>query len=83
MKEEETQERMALLDMEKALQDDENGDHCKQLDQSLNDYGQQLKRRLDQGLPPDEYAATERLFQAVDAARRTVNTVWKGMHPNT
>ena len=59
------------------LENDANASGRSALMQELTDMETLLKRKVDAGVTPDEANKAEVIRQAIDAAKRTVDTIWE------
>lgn len=72
-----------LLDLEQQLQNDPGGQLRDRIMAELEDEARQLKRRMDRGVPPQEFQTLSRLQTALEAAGLTVKVVWHRFHPQS
>jgi type III secretion system YseE family protein len=84
-----TGERARLLGLEDALAADEGGRHLAHLHAELEAGRREVRRRIDRGLPPEEFQRQTRLREAIEAAeavidklaRRLAGQERQGEHP--
>jgi hypothetical protein len=69
-----------LLDIQAKLRADEAGTERAALQQRLQDLQATLKRKLDAGVPPAEFAVLNGLADAAAAADEVVGAAWTRLH---
>ncbi len=69
-----------FLDLEQKLLDDKNGELKKEMEALLMSNLQEVKRKLDAGLPPKEFNVMKNFQEALESCIRVLNSVWSGMH---
>lgn len=69
-----------LLEIQATLRADESGTARAALDRWLEDAGRTIKRKLDIGVAPAEFAALSAMHGATEAAREVVATAWSRLH---
>jgi type III secretion system YseE family protein len=74
------EEPLAMLDMEERLKDDTDGVYLKEILDRLAVSSDEIKKALDQGLPPDEFQVMGALKDAVQDASKVVKSVWESIH---
>ncbi|WP_022665960.1 hypothetical protein [Desulfospira joergensenii] len=62
------------------LENDANASGRSTLIQELTDMETLLKRKMDAGVTPDEARKAEVIRQAIDAAKKTVDTIWESKY---
>ncbi len=66
--------------LEVELKQDPRGARRDALVARLRERAAEVKRRMDQGLPPEGFSAMQRLQAGLDAAVRVVELVWARHH---
>lgn len=69
-----------MLDLEKALREDECGEYMHEFVAKLAHYGTDITQYLNRGVPPDEYQRLARLQQSISVACDVVQKVWRQYH---
>jgi hypothetical protein len=72
--------KLVLIDMETGLAKDHAGMYKKEVLQKLIDAKTELKRRMDKGLDPEEYAPLNAFKGSLDAAYSIVDRLWNSQH---
>jgi hypothetical protein len=67
--------------LERRLRDDAQGGERDTLLRSLEDQASRVRRQLDAGVPPAEFARLKRVSEGIIAAIEVVNLVWRRYHP--
>lgn len=70
-----------FLELQERLHADAAGVARAALDQRLDELAARLKRALDAGAAPAEFARLQALHDAAAAARDVIQTVWRRYHP--
>ena len=66
--------------LEAELKQDDRGERRDALVTALRGRAADLKRRLDKGLPPEEFSSLQRIHAGLEAAVQVVELVWIGHH---
>ncbi len=69
------------LPLEKGLRADVTGSERDAILKRIDTYAADIKRRMDSGASPDEFARLSGLHEALAAATRVVDRVWQRAHP--
>ncbi len=72
-----------FLEMQERLRADTDGSERTAIDERLEQLAARLKRRLDAGVPPAEFARLQALHDAAEAARGAVESAWRRYHPGS
>lgn len=67
--------------LERLLRDDARGSERDTLLGSLEERARRVKRQLDAGVPPAEFARLQRVSAGIAAAIDVVDLVWRNYHP--
>lgn len=73
---------LSLLPLEDELRADTNGQHKQQLQQTFAQQAQQIKRLMDKGVTPQEFARLEQLQAALQAGDSALDKIWTRFHPS-
>ncbi len=76
-------EETDLLDIQTTLRADTSGVARAALDRRLEESGLLLKRQMDAGVAPADFASLSAMHSATEVAREIVAVAWKGMHGNS
>lgn len=71
------------FEIERRLRDDPDGLERDALRQRLDEAVRSLKRRMDMGVPPTEFAGLERIQGGLAAAIEVIERVWRLHHRRT
>lgn len=77
----EQQEDKTLFELERKLKEDTNGTQRDALLMQLEEQALDVKRKMDAGVPADEFADLNSLYKALEAAARVVAVAWRRLHP--
>ncbi len=69
-------ERLSAFDL---LEGDVNGHGLRTLKEALLTMKMSVKRKMDAGLGPEEFAAAKRVLASIDAAEETLTTLYERM----
>lgn len=69
-----------LLDLQASLRADSDGHERIALERRLDDAGKAIKRKMDGGVAPPEFATLSSMLGATEAAREIVTTAWSRFH---
>lgn len=70
------------LVLEEKLAGDRDGKMKQQILERLREGALGLKRRMDAGVPPEEFSRLGKTAAALEAATAVVEGVWTRMHPD-
>lgn len=68
------------FEIERRLRDDAQGRERDALLQRLEEMARGVKRRMDAGATPAEFAGLNAIHQGFESARAVVETVWRSSH---
>ena len=74
------EETIVMLDLEQALINDTSGEHKASLVSQLEAESGTLKRGMDAGLAPDDFAVAEKFQEALKTASRVVRLFHAASH---
>ncbi|MBW2067587.1 MAG: hypothetical protein JRI31_01720 [Deltaproteobacteria bacterium] len=69
-----------FLELEQKLLSDKSGELKKKMEALLMSNLQEVKRKLDAGLPPREFNVMKDFKEALESCLRVLNSVWGRMH---
>lgn len=70
----------SILNLETDLREDNNGAYKNALMDEFTQAADKVKKTLNRGVKPDEYAQLNALLNAIEAARSVVEITWKRLH---
>jgi hypothetical protein len=71
-----------MLGLEGELAADTGGQRKAEVIAALQDCAREIKRTLDAGVAPAQFAGLQAQMEGFDAAVSVVETIWKRHHPN-
>jgi len=69
-----------VFGLERNIADDADGTYKTEILELLGGFQRELRRAIDVGMPPDEYAVSEELSKGIDAAAQVINRLWSRLH---
>ncbi|MEE4377514.1 MAG: EscE/YscE/SsaE family type III secretion system needle protein co-chaperone [Candidatus Competibacteraceae bacterium] len=69
------------LPVEQTLKEDANGEERDALMNRLQDQARTIKRKMDAGVTPKEFAELDTLHKAFETASQVVAIIWRRYHP--
>ncbi len=75
------QSEEVFLDLEARLLEDDDGAVKRELETYLSEWRRKVKRYLDGGLPPDDFARFQRIEEGIAQAEEVVSKLWSLLHP--
>ncbi|MGI9228482.1 MAG: EscE/YscE/SsaE family type III secretion system needle protein co-chaperone [Gammaproteobacteria bacterium] len=79
----EQSEQELVLDVEEQLRKDAKGEYKNKLKAQLKEHIQAVDKRLSSGAAPDEYKQLQTIKDALEAATKVTDEMWKLMHPKS
>lgn len=70
----------AFIELQESLMNDSSGMVKKELEEYLMEWRAQVKRQIDAGLPPDEFARFESIYEALSKALDVLGRAWSTFH---